>query len=82
MSPKDWDKIVRELSSGEDSDAGDSLNVQSVAKNARRVAELMQSMAPAPNAPSQPVAPPLGANRPLPHSDLVDAARAAREKGS
>ena len=46
MPAKDWDKIVRELSSGEDSDAGDSLNVQSVARNARRVVELMNATVP------------------------------------
>lgn len=46
MPPKDWDKICRELSSGEDSDEHDSLNVRSVQKNARRVADMMQAMMP------------------------------------
>lgn len=42
----DWDKLLREISSGEDSDEGDSLNVLSVQKNARRVCDLLRDMAP------------------------------------
>ena len=38
---KDWSKIVRDLSSGEDSDEHDSLNLQSVTRNAQRVAQLV-----------------------------------------
>ena len=41
-----WDTILRDISSGEDSDAEDSLNVLSVQKNARRVCELIREMAP------------------------------------
>lgn len=40
---KDWDAIARELSSGEDSDAHDDLNVMSVQKNARRVADMVRT---------------------------------------
>ena len=41
---KDWNKIVRELSSGEDSDEHDSLNVLSVQRNAHRVVEMVGGM--------------------------------------
>ena len=43
---KNWDKILREMSSPESSDAEDELNVVSVRKNARRVAELAHHMIP------------------------------------
>lgn len=43
---KDWNKIARELSSPEASDAEDEVNVVSVQKNARRVAELLHHMVP------------------------------------
>ena len=46
MPWKDWDKIARELSSGEDSDAGDELNVMTVQRNAKRVAELIRLVSP------------------------------------
>lgn len=70
----DWDAILRDMSSGEDSDEGDSLNVRSVQKNARRVCELMRDMAPPgafekhpshpshPSPPSREVVPPKGMN--------------------
>ena len=62
---KDWNAIARELSSGEDSDAEDSLNVMQVQKNARRVAELMHTFIP--DLAAQHLergAAPLGMNRP------------------
>lgn len=43
---KDWKKILESISSGEDSDEGDSLNLQSVQRNAHRVAELVHSSIP------------------------------------
>ena len=43
---RDWDKILSTMSSGEDSDAYDDLNVMSVQKNAHRVAELMHMSVP------------------------------------
>lgn len=43
---KDWDAILRDLSSGEDSDAHDELNVRSVQKNAHRVAEMVRTVVP------------------------------------
>ena len=43
---KNWDAIAAELSSGEDSDAGDSLNVLAVQRNAHRVAELLHGAVP------------------------------------
>ena len=43
---KDWDLILRGYSSGEDSDAYDSLNVVSVQKNAKRVVEMLQECVP------------------------------------
>lgn len=67
----DWDAVLRDMSSGEDSDEGDSLNVMSVQKNARRVCELMRDMAPPgtfekhsahPSRPSREVVPPKGMN--------------------
>ena len=62
---KDWNAIARELSSGDDSDAEDSLNVMQVQKNARRVAELMHTFIP--DLAAQHLergAAPLGMNRP------------------
>jgi hypothetical protein len=41
---KNWDAICRELSSGEDSDEHDSLNVVKVQRNAHRVAELLRGV--------------------------------------
>lgn len=38
---KNWDKICQDLSSGDESDAGDVPNVQSVVKHAKRVAEMV-----------------------------------------
>lgn len=62
---KDWNAIARDLSSGEDSDADDSLNVLQVQKNARRVAELMHTFVPALAAEHLARgATPLGMNRP------------------
>ena len=43
---KNWEEICRNLSSGSDSDAYDDLNVLSVTKNAKRVAELMHTFVP------------------------------------
>ena len=43
---KDWDKICRELSSPESSDADDDINVMSVKKNASRVAQLLHGIIP------------------------------------
>lgn len=43
---KNWDKVVAELSSGDDSDEGDSLNILSVQRNAHRVAELLHGTMP------------------------------------
>lgn len=58
---KDWDKIVRELSSPEASDAEDDLNVVSVQKNAKRVVELLQGTIPGMQCASK-AQPPLGMN--------------------
>ena len=43
---KNWEQIARELSSGEDSDAHDELNVMSVQKNAHKVAQLLHAAVP------------------------------------
>lgn len=43
---KNWDKIVSELSSGDESDAGDDLNVMSVQKNAHKVVQMLHAMMP------------------------------------
>ena len=59
---KDWDAICRDLSSGEDSDEYDELNVQSVTKNAKRVAELMHHLIPGLD-PNEGGAQPMGMNR-------------------
>ena len=58
---KDWDAILRDISSGEDSDAGDSLNVMSVQKNARRLTEVMHSTIPGLD-PAESRTPPMGMN--------------------
>jgi hypothetical protein len=42
MSPKNWDDILRDYSSGEDSDSGDVLNVEMVKKNAHKVVNLLR----------------------------------------
>ena len=47
MPAKNWDHIVSQLSSGDESDKDDSLNVMSVQKHAHRVVELLQSTVPA-----------------------------------
>jgi hypothetical protein len=73
---KDWDAICRDLSSGEDSDAHDGLNVMSVQKNAQRVAEIVRTVLPGLDA--DPAAPLMGMNRPTAFKDgLVDAIAAA-----
>ena len=46
VTRKNWDEIVKTLSSPEASDAEDDLNVVSVRKNAHRVAELMHGVVP------------------------------------
>lgn len=43
---KDWKNILDSISSPEDSDADDELNVVQVQRNARRVAELMHQFVP------------------------------------
>lgn len=43
---KDWKTILDAISSPDDSDAEDELNVMQVQKNARRVAELMHNFVP------------------------------------
>lgn len=43
---KNWEEIVRDLSSPEASDEEDSLNIMSVQRNARRVAELLHGTIP------------------------------------
>lgn len=46
MPGKDWDALMREMSSPESSDAEDCLNVVQVTKNAKRVAEILNHVAP------------------------------------
>ena len=58
---KDCATILSGYSSGEDSDAGDSLNVRSVQKNASRVSELLHAAIPGLD-PSQSRTPPMGMN--------------------
>ena len=58
---KNWDAILRDISSGEDSDEHDSLNVQSVQKNAHRVAEMLHGAMPGLD-PSVMRTPPKGMN--------------------
>lgn len=43
---KDWSKILAEISSGEDSDEYDDLNILSVQRNAHRVTELLHGSVP------------------------------------
>lgn len=43
---KDWKKVLDAISSPEESDAEDELNVVQVQRNARRVAELMHNFVP------------------------------------
>lgn len=62
-SRKNWDAILRDVSSGEDSDAEDSLNLLSVTKNAKRVAELVHGFCPSLDS-SKMGAPPKGMNDP------------------
>jgi hypothetical protein len=60
---KRWDAIVRELSSPEDSDAEDGLNVMSVCRNAHRVSEIARAFAPDTAAgPPTPPTPLMGMN--------------------
>ena len=61
-SVRDWDAILNDMSSGEESDAGDSLNVISVQKNAHRVAALMRDMLVDPRDDQPEVTPPRGMN--------------------
>jgi hypothetical protein len=44
--PKNWDRIVRDLSSPDSSDAEDDLNIMSLQKNASRAAQLVHSYVP------------------------------------
>ena len=59
---KDWNQIARELSSGEDSDEHDTLNLQSVRRNAHAVASLIHGVIPGLDA-SYMQTPPKGMNR-------------------
>ena len=59
---RDWNEVLKGYSSGEDSDAGDSLNVMSVQKNAHRVAELMQSITGMSTSTGGVARPPMGMN--------------------
>jgi len=43
---RDWEKALADVSSGEDSDEHDELNVVKVQKNARRVSELLHTFVP------------------------------------
>ena len=61
---RDWDAALRDVSSGEDSDAGDSLNVLQVQKNAKRVAELVHTMVPGMAVDHLMGRTPMGMNRP------------------
>lgn len=76
-SEKNWDRIAQELDSGGESDDGDSLNVLSVQRNARRVAELLHTVLPGGIEPGKPVAPPMGCNAPLTLGAHARAASAA-----
>lgn len=58
---RNWDKIVAEISSGEDSDAYDGPNVVAVQRNAQRVAELLHAVVPGLD-PEQSGAPAMGTN--------------------
>ena len=58
---KEWSEILKEYSSGEDSDEHDSLNVRSVQKNAGRVTDLLHAMIPVLD-PSRSKSLPMGMN--------------------
>ena len=58
---KDWTRVLREYSSGEDSDEHDSLNVLSVQRNAHRIAELLHMTVPGLD-PTEARTPPMGMN--------------------
>lgn len=58
---KEWSDILRDYSSGEDSDEHDSLNVCSVYKNAGRVTDLLHATMPALD-PSRAKSLPMGMN--------------------
>ena len=58
---KDWTRVLRDYSSGEDSDEHDSLNVLSVQRNAHRVSELLHMTVPGLD-PTQARTPPMGMN--------------------
>ena len=60
--PKDWDAIMREIPTPPDSDSEDILNEQSVKKNAKRVVELLNNVAPNLDR-TRAGAPPMGMNR-------------------
>ena len=74
----DWERILVDYSSGEDSDAHDSMNVVSVQKNAKRVAELLQDCVPGLEGMRRPdAAKPLGMNR----ADVIRDGLAAAMRG-
>lgn len=79
--PKDWNAIVRDLSSPESSDAEDDLNVLSVQKNASRVAELVQGLVPGLDATQMRDAP-YGMNRPDVMRDALAATIAGMSRRS
>jgi hypothetical protein len=82
---RDWDKIAAELSSGEDSDAGDTPNVVAVQRNAHRVTELFQSLMPGLDPAAMAGAgalPPLGANAALADSIRASLRSAAAAAGA
>ena len=58
---KDWATILKDYSSGEESDAHDGLNVMSVRKNAHRVSEIVHAVVPGFD-PSQARTLPIGTN--------------------
>lgn len=58
---KDWSEILKEYSSGEDSDEHDSLNVCSVQKNAGRITDLLHATVPVLD-PSRAKSLPMGMN--------------------
>ena len=43
---RNWDSLLKDYSSGEEDDANDVLNIQSLKKNTHRVVELMQHVVP------------------------------------
>ena len=60
-TPRDWATILKDYSSGEDSDEHDTLNVRTVQKNAHRVVDLLHSTLPGLD-PKHSRAPPIGMN--------------------